>query len=1044
MPLSLRQIHLENFRVFKKLEFSFAPLTILTGPNSSGKSSIVKALLLLQDNLEKYQLGQLDFTNSDHQLGSFDSVKTKGTADSAPIIFELEYEVTKSNLKFKDPFFKMLLSYNANEELIAIDGKNRLMGNITTFELIHANDKEKLVTISLSETKEYTLYINLPIFVANMLNARNGLSLRPSMNLVRDAIKIETFENHFEQLKAQYENEYEQKIQDIEQDSYENFYEREDIHELRNNKVEIFATYGERIASEQNKLNAFTQTLRQEKKDKIAEIEQTELDKGKTLADIMEKRRDLDDLHEMECENAKKDTAERYSNLKQSNQAIKDIEDVFKLNLERDLATILEDTTLSAVEKNQQLNEKFSELKRQKEQDINPILEGLDKQFQVEIEMHEETKLMAKNADEYQNLLTDITRIEQELDGLSQQKNDIEASYDKDIDDLQMPIRRLEQERDHQIEAIDVRIEQLRDQEIDEQKTIARQDKQEKIKGLESGQYYTKIYNGIIDYCKNILTQIEPYKVSGNFEKYPDLISFLTFYEWKAGLQNTNLATITIGDVLKGKEELSFLESEEAWNISLSEIIAGGDIDQIANSLLEEIKSLLATFLYPPLPFVHIKGIRGAQQRFYTSNGTSDLDKSINLLLTLQNQKDKEKLDFIHEWLPKFGIDGTIEAQQIDGSYITATIDGRYIADLGLGISQLLPIIITTAYHLGEGTLVAIEEPESHLHPKLQSTLADFMVAAIGKDVRFLVETHSVYFIRKIEVLLASKKLSSNDLRVCYIKKNENDGTKDRQVIDIDTNEDGLNAESTADLWSDFYDEAERLTQEKQMLQKFKNELGLTTKCLVLTEDQKHVEYPYLMILLKSCGFKEEEVKIVWYGNCDKMDIGIGMAKYAESIPTIQKIIFHRDADGLHQNHEEKIKGMLKHNNIKKGVPFVTYYNSIEGYFVNPEHILALFANLPEQELKEKINCAITALKIEDLKRLKQKYYDEEAAELKYEREPLKYCNTKELIKKINVILQVYAREGIISANPTLLQTSSKLIDEHLIQIAQQIWGNPE
>jgi len=54
MQTHLKGFGLENFRVFKDYTwFDFAPITILTGPNNSGKSSLLKAFLLLKDNFDK-------------------------------------------------------------------------------------------------------------------------------------------------------------------------------------------------------------------------------------------------------------------------------------------------------------------------------------------------------------------------------------------------------------------------------------------------------------------------------------------------------------------------------------------------------------------------------------------------------------------------------------------------------------------------------------------------------------------------------------------------------------------------------------------------------------------------------------------------------------------------------------------------------------------------------------------------------------------------------------------------------------------------------
>jgi hypothetical protein len=70
--------------------------------------------------------------------------------------------------------------------------------------------------------------------------------------------------------------------------------------------------------------------------------------------------------------------------------------------------------------------------------------------------------------------------------------------------------------------------------------------------------------------------------------------------------------------------------------------------------------------------------------------------------------------------------------------------------DVGIGISQVLPVLVHA--YANEGTLVAIEQPEIHLHPALQAELGDvFIESALGERRNtFLLETHSEHLILRI------------------------------------------------------------------------------------------------------------------------------------------------------------------------------------------------------------------------------------------------------------------------------------------------------
>ena len=76
------------------------------------------------------------------------------------------------------------------------------------------------------------------------------------------------------------------------------------------------------------------------------------------------------------------------------------------------------------------------------------------------------------------------------------------------------------------------------------------------------------------------------------------------------------------------------------------------------------------------------------------------------------------------------------------------------IADVGFGVSQLLPIILL-GLRAEQGSVLMFEQPEIHLHPRLQANLADFFLALAHQDLRVIVETHSDHLINRLRRRIA-------------------------------------------------------------------------------------------------------------------------------------------------------------------------------------------------------------------------------------------------------------------------------------------------
>ena len=107
------------------------------------------------------------------------------------------------------------------------------------------------------------------------------------------------------------------------------------------------------------------------------------------------------------------------------------------------------------------------------------------------------------------------------------------------------------------------------------------------------------------------------------------------------------------------------------------------------------------------------------------------------------------------------------------------------ITDIGFGVSQILPVLVL-CFYVPKGSTIILEQPEIHLHPAVQSGLADVLIDAHKKRrVQILLESHSEHLLCRLQRRVAEERISNDDigLHFCNIRSERSHLTQ----LDIDT-----------------------------------------------------------------------------------------------------------------------------------------------------------------------------------------------------------------------------------------------------------------
>lgn len=240
-------------------------------------------------------------------------------------------------------------------------------------------------------------------------------------------------------------------------------------------------------------------------------------------------------------------------------------------------------------------------------------------------------------------------------------------------------------------------------------------------------------------------------------------------------------------DVLSQMQDLSFKD----WLMSnneagLTKVDENSDemrhimIDMIFNSEGDSMKAIKENEILRFTPVrANAKSYYDMFERDFSPEGTH-IATFLKTCLERKNKKSETIIKTLNDFGKESSLFEGIEVEQLsDSSSSPFSLDMKYgkikvnISNVGFGVSQVMPLVVEMLRR--KKTMIAIPQPEVHLHPKAQCAFGTLVFRNWqDNNNQYLLETHSEYMINRFRYeMLNSEKAPKGKAQVLFFERNE-------------------------------------------------------------------------------------------------------------------------------------------------------------------------------------------------------------------------------------------------------------------------------